>query len=132
MGAVLIGVDPAKRSNTIEVINASEKTVATGRFDNSTTGYREMRALVMQLIASGAPKALSVAQARALVATVRPRDAVGKARRQLAVDLIDDVVVLDRKIKAMEARRSEAVTATGDAPDRDRRDRRGHRGDHHR
>ena len=27
MGAVLIGVDPAKRSNTIEVINASEKTV---------------------------------------------------------------------------------------------------------
>jgi len=45
MGAVLIGVDPAKRSNTIEVINASEKTLATGRFDNSTVGYRQMRAL---------------------------------------------------------------------------------------
>ena len=47
-----------------------------------------------------------------MVATVRPRDAVGKARRQLAVDLIDDVVVLDRNIKAMEARLSEAVAAT--------------------
>ena len=48
-----------------------------------------------------------------MVATVRPRDAVGKARRQLGVDLIDDVVVLDRKIKAMEARLAEAVAATG-------------------
>jgi len=221
MGAVLIGVDPAKRSNTIEVINASEKTLATGRFDNSTVGYREMRALarkwpdrvwviegatgvglhlaqrlvsdgervvdvpaklstrvramdtghgrkndpadahavavvglrsrglrevslddetvalklmserrrdlvrsrtqamnrlhqiLMQLIASGAPKQLTVAQAKALVASVRPRDAVGKTRRQLAVDLIDDVVILDRKIKVLEARLSEAVAATG-------------------
>ena len=37
----------------------------------------------------------------------------GRARRQLAVDLIDDVVVLDRKIKAVEVRLKEALAATG-------------------
>jgi hypothetical protein len=45
MGAVLIGVDPAKRAHTIEVINGSEKTLATGRFDNTNAGYRQMKLL---------------------------------------------------------------------------------------
>ena len=45
MSAVLIGVDPAKRSHTIEVIDRWEKVLATGRFDNTTAGYRAMRAL---------------------------------------------------------------------------------------
>jgi transposase len=221
MGAVLICVDPAKRSHTIEVIDKAERVLAKGRFANTTAGYREMRALVrgwpdrvwviegasgvglhlaqrlvsegervvdvpaklstrvramdtghgrkndpadahavavvglrspglrqvraddetvalkllserrrdlvrsrtravnqlhqvlIQLIPSGASKDLSAGQAKALVATVRPRDVAGKARRQLAVDLIDDVTVLDRKIKAIEARIAEAVAATG-------------------
>ena len=37
----------------------------------------------------------------------------GRARRQLAVDLIDDVVILDRKRKAIQARIADAVAATG-------------------
>jgi len=37
--------------------------------------------------------------------TIRPRAAAGKARRQLAVDLIDDLVTLDRKIKDINGRR---------------------------
>ena len=45
MGAVVIGVDPAKRSHTIEVIDSREKVLATGRFDNTNVGYRAMRAL---------------------------------------------------------------------------------------
>jgi hypothetical protein len=40
MGAVVIGVDPAKRSHTIEVIDSREKVLATGRFDNTNIGYR--------------------------------------------------------------------------------------------
>jgi hypothetical protein len=45
MAAVVIGVDPAKRSHTIEVIDGREQMLAGGRFDNTNAGYRAMRAL---------------------------------------------------------------------------------------
>jgi transposase len=45
MAAVVIGVDPAKRSHTIEVIDGRERVLATERFDYTNTGYRAMRAL---------------------------------------------------------------------------------------
>ncbi len=221
MAAVVIGVDPAKRSHTVEVLDASQTTLAAARFDNDNTGYRQMRALargwparvwavegatgvglqlaqrlvadgeqvldvpsklstraraidtghgrkndpadahavavvglrtpglrqvvpddqmvalrlladrrrdlvrsrtqavnrlhrvLMELIPAGAPRNLTASAARKLVASVRPRDVAGRARRQLAVDLIDDVSVFDRKIKAIDARIGEAVAATG-------------------
>jgi len=40
------GVDPAKRSNTIEVIDEAETVLAAARFDNINTDYRRMRTLV--------------------------------------------------------------------------------------
>lgn len=39
-------------------------------------------------------------QARALVATVKPRDIVGKSRRRLAVELISELEGIDKKIKS--------------------------------
>jgi transposase len=218
--AVVIGVDPAKRSNTIEVIDASEKVLLTARFENTSVDYRRMWTLVkrwpdrtwavegatgvglnlaqrlvadgervldvpsklstrvraidtghgrkndptdahavavvglrtvglrevvvddeaiamrllserrrdlvrsrtqavnrlhqvlMELIPAGAQKKLTAAKAKEHISKVRPRDVAGKARRQLAVDLIDDVVVFDRKIKAIDERIIEAVDAS--------------------
>ena len=46
MTAVVIEVDPAKRSNTIEVIDGSETVLVTARFDNNSADYRKMRTLV--------------------------------------------------------------------------------------
>ena len=46
MAAVVIGVDPAKRSNTIEVIDAEETVLLMARFENNSADYRKMRALV--------------------------------------------------------------------------------------
>lgn len=43
MAAVVIGVDPAKRSDTIEVIDKSEAVLLTARFDNTNVGYRQLR-----------------------------------------------------------------------------------------
>jgi len=40
MAAALIGVDPAKRAHTIEVLDPSQTTLATARFDNNNDGYR--------------------------------------------------------------------------------------------
>ncbi len=44
MGGVVIGVDPHKRSATIEVLDEREKVLATGRFGTDTGGYRAMLA----------------------------------------------------------------------------------------
>ena len=220
MSEVIVAVDPAKRSHTIEVIDERETVLAVLRVDNSNAGYQEMRAfakrwnqrrwavegargvgrqlaqrlvadgervidvpaklstrarafdtghgrksdpadahavavvalrtagltevtvddevvalrllsdrrrelvrsrtqtvnrchqLLMELIPAGAPKNLTAAKAKALVATVRPRDIAGKTRRAMAVDLIDDIAGLDRKLKAIEKQITVAVAAT--------------------
>jgi transposase len=78
-----------------------------------TQTLNRLHQLLTQLIPAGAPKDLSATKAKALLATVRPRDVAGRTRRQLAVDLIDDVVVLDRKVKDLDKRLAEAVAATG-------------------
>src|SRR5215207_10918200 len=61
----------------------------------------------------GAPRFLSATQAKALLATVRPRDVAGRTRRQLAAELLAEIVVLDRKLKDSDRRLTEAVAATG-------------------
>jgi len=44
MAQVIIGVDPHKRSATIEVINEREQTIGQGRFGTDTDGYQAMLA----------------------------------------------------------------------------------------
>src|SRR3712207_2567081 len=72
-----------------------------------------LHALLMDLIPAGAPKDLTAAKAKTLLAKVRPRDVAGRTRRQLAVDLIDDVTALDRKVADLDKRLAQAVAATG-------------------
>ena len=69
--------------------------------------------LLMELIPAGAGRNLTAKRAKALLATVRPRDIAGRTRRQLAVDLVEDLVGLDRKITDLDKRLKAAVTATG-------------------
>ncbi|MEN3615840.1 IS110 family transposase [Plantactinospora sp. ZYX-F-223] len=44
MGRVVIGMDPHKRSATIEAIDEREKVLAQGRFGTDTEGYQQMLA----------------------------------------------------------------------------------------
>ena len=69
--------------------------------------------LLLELIPGGAPIFLSALQAKALLATVRPRDLAGRTRRAMAAELLADLVAADRRLKASEKRLREAVTATG-------------------
>jgi hypothetical protein len=46
MAVVVIGVDTAKRSNTIEVLDSEETVLLMVRFENTSADYRKMRALV--------------------------------------------------------------------------------------
>jgi transposase len=221
VGAVIIGMDPHKRSATIEVIDERETVLAQGRFGTDTAGYRTMLAvgrrypqrvwavegcngigrhiaqrlvadgetvldvpaklsararvfatgqgrksdpvdahsvavaalratglrqvtvddatvalrllvdrrdrlgqartetisrlhtLLLELVPGGAKQYLSAPQARTLLATVRPRDIVGRTRRQLAAELIGELAGIDKKIKAADRQLTELVTATG-------------------
>jgi hypothetical protein len=45
--------------------------------------------------------------------TVRPRDIVGRTRRQLASELITEVAVIDKKIKAANTQLTDLVASTG-------------------
>src|ERR671916_1291239 len=42
MGQVIIGMDPHKRSATVEIINDREQVLARGRFGTDTEGYQAM------------------------------------------------------------------------------------------
>ena len=78
-----------------------------------TATVNRLHQLLMELIPAGAERKLTATKAKALLATVRPRDVAGRTRRQLAVDLIEDVTVTDRKLKDLDKRLREAVDATG-------------------
>jgi len=56
---------------------------------------------------------LSAQQARALIATIRPRELVGKTRRRLAVELIVELEGIDKKIKTVQKELTELVTERG-------------------
>jgi len=45
VGRVVAGMDPHKRSATIEVIGAHERVLAAGRFGTDKAGYAEMLAV---------------------------------------------------------------------------------------
>lgn len=78
-----------------------------------TATVNRLHQLLMELIPAGAPHNLTAKKAKALLVTVRPRDVAGRTRRQLAVDLIDDVEGLDKKLKDLLRRLKTAVDATG-------------------
>ena len=56
--------------------------------EDHTRMISQLHQLLLELIPGGAKKDLSAAQAKALLAKVRPRDVVGKTRRRVAAELI--------------------------------------------
>jgi transposase len=78
-----------------------------------TRTANRLHRLLLELIPGGAPRFLSATQAKALLATVRPRDIAGRTRRQLAAGLLADMIRLDRQLKDSDQQLAAAVTATG-------------------
>src|SRR5258705_11298468 len=69
--------------------------------------------LLPGLIPGGAKKDLSAAQAKALLAAVRPRDAAGQARRRVAAELISDLERIYQRKKAADKELRDLLKATG-------------------
>lgn len=69
--------------------------------------------LLTELIPGGAKRDLSADQAKALLASVRPRDVAGATRRRIAADLLGDLVTVDGKLKAIKAELRATVLQRG-------------------
>jgi len=105
----------------LRVITADDATVAlrllADRRDELGTARSQtvnrLHRLLLELLPGGAKKFLSAAQARELLATVRPRDIAGKTRRRLAAELITELTLTGKRIKAADAELRQLVAATG-------------------
>jgi len=89
--------------------------------EEHTRKVSQLHSLLLELLPGGAKQDLSAAQAKALLAKVRPRDQVGQTRRrlpadlaaELAAELVADLEQLHARKKAADKELRALVAATG-------------------
>ena len=69
--------------------------------------------LLSELIPGKAKPNLTAPQAKAILSTRRPRDLAGKTRKRLALEQVDELFAIDRKIKAIDKELKTMVLASG-------------------
>lgn len=106
-GLRVIAVDDATVALRLLVDRRDELGVARSQTIN------RIHRLLLELLPGGAKKFLSADQAKALLATVRPRDVAGRTRRRLTAELIGELVVIDKRIKTADRELRELIAATG-------------------
>ena len=72
-----------------------------------------LQRLLSELVPGQRKRDLSAAQAKTMLATVRPRDIAGKTRRRMAAEEIVDLVAVDAKLKKIKAELKAAVVERG-------------------
>ena len=78
-----------------------------------TQTINRLHKLPLELFPGGAPQFLSAHKGRTLIATIKPRDIVGKTRRRLAVELIVELEGIDKKIKAIKKELRDLIQVRG-------------------
>ena len=81
--------------------------------EDHTRMVAQLHQLLLELIPGGAKKDLSAAQAKALLAKVRPRDVVGKTRRRVAAELVSDLERIYARKKAANKELTALLAQTG-------------------
>ena len=72
-----------------------------------------LQALLAELLPGQAKKDITTGQAKAMLASVRPRDIAGKTRRRIAADELAELVAVEAKIKKADAELKAMVLARG-------------------
>ena len=75
----------------------------------------QLHQLLLEMIPGGAKKDLSAAQARKILASVRPRDGLGKTRKRVAMELVIDLERIYQRKKAANKELVELIKTTGTA-----------------
>jgi len=112
VGTRVAGLRPVVDDQQLAVLRVlADRRRALG--EDHTRMVAQLHHLLLELIAGGAKKDLSAAQAKALLAKVRPRDAAGKARRRVAAELIADLERIHARKKAADKELRELIEVTG-------------------
>ncbi len=112
VGTPMAGLRPVVNDEQLAVLRLLvDRRRALG--EDHTRIVNQLHALLLELVPGGAKKNLSAAQAKALLATVRPRDVAGKARRRVAAELVADLERIYKRKKAADKELKELVAATG-------------------
>ena len=69
--------------------------------------------LLSELVPGQSKKDITALQAKAILASVRPRDSVGKTRKRLALEQLAEMVAMEKKIKASSKELKTLVIARG-------------------
>ena len=72
-----------------------------------------LQKVLAELIPGQGKRDLTALQAKAMLATVRPRDIAGKTRRRIAAEELADLVAVETKMKRATAELKSMVTARG-------------------
>ena len=112
VGTRMAGLRPVVNDQQLAVLRVpADRRRALG--EDHTRMVAQLHHLLLELIAGGAKKDLSAAQAKALLAKVRPRDAAGKTRRRVAAELIADLERVYARKKAADKELRELTSNTG-------------------
>jgi transposase len=99
VGTRMVGLRPVVDDQQLAVLRILvDRRRSLG--EDHTRMVSQLHQLLLELIPGGAKKNLSAAQAKALLAMARPRDAAGKARRRVAAELIGDLERIYKRKKA--------------------------------
>jgi transposase len=112
VGVRVAGLRPVVADEQLEVLRLLvDRRRQMG--EEHTRKVAQLHALLLELIPGGAKKNLTAAQARKLLATVRPRDVAGKTRRRVAAELVADLDRIHARKKTADQELRELVAATG-------------------
>jgi transposase len=111
----------ALRTRSLRQVRADDQTVAlrllADRRDElgaaRTLTLNRLHRLLVELVPGGAKKALTARQARALLTDVPAGDVVRETCRQLAAELVDELEVIDTRIKTAKKQLAALVAETG-------------------
>ncbi len=78
-----------------------------------TQTANRLQRLLAELTPGKAKKDITTGQAKAILASIRPRDLVGKTRRRLAAEQLAELVVVEKKMKAMTKELKALIEASG-------------------
>ena len=111
VGTRMAGLRPVVADEQLEVLRLLvDRRRSLG--DEHTRKTSQLHALLLELIPGGAKKDLSAAQAKILLAKVRPRDVVGKTRRRVAAELVADLERIYARKKAANKELTHLLAAT--------------------
>ena len=112
VGTRMAGLRPVVNDEQLEVLRLLvDRRRSLG--EEHTRKVSQLHALLLELLPGGAKRDLSAAQAKKLLAGLRPRDVVGKTRKRVAAELVADLERIYARKKAANKELTELVKATG-------------------